>query len=66
LIADELRAGRLLAPISEPVLKTRGYFFYAPQPSSSTAAITALRNWLIGAGNLTEREFPSFLSANRS
>jgi hypothetical protein len=27
LINEELRAGRLLAPISEPVLKTRGYFF---------------------------------------
>ncbi len=66
LISNELRAGRLLAPISEPVLKTRGYFFYVPQPSSSTAAITALRNWLIGAGNLTEREFPGFLSAKLS
>ena len=47
-------------------MKTPGYFFYAPQPTSSTAAITALRNWLIGAGNLTERELPSFLSAKRS
>lgn len=63
LIGSELHAGRLLAPISEPVLKTRGYFFYAPQPSSSTAAITALRNWLIGAGNLAERELPGFFSA---
>ncbi|MGA8756403.1 MAG: LysR substrate-binding domain-containing protein [Stellaceae bacterium] len=66
LVADELRAGRLLAPISEPVLRTRGYFFFAPEPSSNTAAITALRNWLIGAGSIAEREFPSFLSANRS
>jgi LysR family glycine cleavage system transcriptional activator len=66
LIADELRAGGLLAPIRDPVLTTRGYFFYAPEPSSNTPAITALRNWLIGAGGGTEREFPSFLSANRS
>src|SRR5271166_233924 len=50
LIADELSAGRLLAPIRDPVLKTRGYFFYAPEPSSNTPAIAALRNWLIGAG----------------
>ncbi len=66
LIADELRAGRLLAPIRDPVLKTRGYFFYAPQPSSNATAITALRNWLTGAGSIVEREFPRFLSANRS
>ena len=65
LIADELRAGRLLAPIAQPVLTTRGYFFYAPEPSSNTPAIAALRNWLIGAGGGTEREFPSFPSANR-
>jgi DNA-binding transcriptional LysR family regulator len=26
LISDELRAGRLLAPISEPALRTSGYF----------------------------------------
>ena len=66
LIADELRAGRLLAPISEPVLKTRGYFFFAPEPSNNTPAIAALGNWLIGAGRATEREFPSYLSADRS
>ena len=29
LIADELSAGRLLAPIPEPAARTRGYFFYA-------------------------------------
>ena len=66
LISDELRAGRLLAPLGDPVLKTRGYFFYAPQPSSNTTTVTALRNWLTGAGRIAEREFASFLSANRS
>jgi LysR family transcriptional regulator, glycine cleavage system transcriptional activator len=66
LISDELRAGRLLAPIGDPVLKTRGYFFYAPQPSGNNPAIAALRNWLTGAGCTAEREFPGFLSANRS
>ena len=60
LISDELRAGRLLAPIGDPVLKTRGYFFYAPQPSSNATAITALRDWLTSAGSIAEREFPSF------
>jgi len=58
LISDELRAGRLLMPIGDPVLKTRGYFFYAPQPSSNTPAIAALRNWLISAGSIAEREPP--------
>jgi hypothetical protein len=48
------------------VLKTRGDFFYAPEPSNNTTAVIALRNWLIAAGNVAEREFPTHLSANRS
>ena len=46
LISDELRAGRLLAPIPEPAMRTRGYFFYAPEASSDAPAIAALRKWL--------------------
>jgi LysR family transcriptional regulator, glycine cleavage system transcriptional activator len=66
LITDELRTGRLLAPIQDPVLKTRGYFFYAPETNSDAGAVVVLRNWLIGAGGIAEREFPTYLSANRS
>jgi LysR family glycine cleavage system transcriptional activator len=66
LIADELRAGRLLAPIAQPVLKTRGYFFYAREPSRDAPAVAAVGTWLIAAGSLAEREFPTFLAANRS
>src|SRR6201997_4242418 len=50
LISEELRAGRLLAPISEPVLKTHGYFFYVPQATSDAPAIVAIRSWLMTAG----------------
>jgi LysR family transcriptional regulator, glycine cleavage system transcriptional activator len=66
LITDELRTGRLLAPIQDPVLKTRGYFFYAPETNSDAGAVVVLRNWLIGAGGVAEREFPTYLSENRS
>jgi DNA-binding transcriptional LysR family regulator len=66
LIADELRAGRLLAPIRDPVLKTRGYFFYTPEASRDAPALAAVGTWLIAAGSLAEREFPTFLAANRS
>jgi LysR family glycine cleavage system transcriptional activator len=66
LISDELRAGRLLAPISEPALRTRGYFVYTLETSSNVPAIAALRQWLIGVGRLAETEFPAYLSANRS
>jgi LysR family glycine cleavage system transcriptional activator len=66
LISDELRAGRLLAPISEPALRTRGYFVYAPESSSDTSAVAALRQWLVGAGSSAVTEFPHYLSANRS
>jgi LysR family transcriptional regulator, glycine cleavage system transcriptional activator len=66
LIGDELRAGRLLAPISEPTLRTRGYFVYAPEASSDAPAVAALRKWLVIAGRLAKTEFPIYLSANPS
>jgi LysR family transcriptional regulator, glycine cleavage system transcriptional activator len=63
LIYDELRAGRLLAPIREPALRTRGYFVYAPEASSNAPAIVLFRKWLIGAGSFAETELPTYLSA---
>jgi LysR family transcriptional regulator, glycine cleavage system transcriptional activator len=65
LISDELRSGRLLAPIRKPVLKRRGYFFYAPQATHDAPAIVAIRSWLIAAGSLAESEFPADLMPNR-
>jgi LysR family transcriptional regulator, glycine cleavage system transcriptional activator len=66
LISDELRAGRLLAPIREPAMRTRGYFVYALEASSDTPAVAALRKWLAVAGSLAEAEFPTYLSAKQS
>ena len=66
LISDDLRAGRLLAPISEPVLRTRGYFVYAREASSDAPTVAALRKWLVAAGGLAEIEFATYLSANCS
>ena len=66
LIGDELRARRLLAPIPEPVLKARGYFVYAPERSSDAPVIAALRNWLTDAGSVTESQFSTYLTTNRS
>ena len=66
LVGDELREGRLLAPLKEPALRTRGYFVYAREPSSDAPAVAALRKWLVAAGSLTEIEFATYLSANCS
>ena len=66
LISEELRAGRLLAPIKEPALRTRGYFVYALEASSDSPAVATLRKWLVAAGNLAEIEFATYLSANCS
>jgi LysR family glycine cleavage system transcriptional activator len=44
LISDELHVGRLLAPIPEPAMRTRGYFFYVPEGSSDAPVIAALPN----------------------
>src|SRR5437763_2046962 len=52
LVGDELRKGRLVAPIKEPAIRTRGYFVYAPEANSEAPAITALRQWLVNAGSL--------------
>ena len=63
LVGDELREGRLVAPIKEPAIRTRGYFVYAPDTNSEAPAITALRQWLVSAGSLAEAEFPAYLSS---
>jgi LysR family glycine cleavage system transcriptional activator len=62
LVGDELREGRLLAPIKEPTLGTRGYFVYAPETSSGAPAVTTLRRWLVSAGSLAEAELTLYLS----
>jgi LysR family transcriptional regulator, glycine cleavage system transcriptional activator len=66
LVGDELRGGRLVAPIKEPAIRTRGYFVYAPEASSEAPAVTALRQWLVNAGSLAETEYPTYLASNRS
>jgi LysR family glycine cleavage system transcriptional activator len=63
LVSDELREGRLVAPIKEPAIRTRGYFVYAPEGSSDAPVIAALRKWLIGAGSVAESQFSNYLSA---
>jgi LysR family transcriptional regulator, glycine cleavage system transcriptional activator len=63
LVGDELREGRLVAPIKEPTLGTRGYFVYAPEASSAAPDVTTLRRWLVSAGSLAEAELATYLSA---
>jgi LysR family glycine cleavage system transcriptional activator len=65
LVSDELRSGRLVAPIRDPVLKTRGYFFYAPEPMSNAPAVIAIRKWLMNTGSFAERGFPAYLTGRR-
>jgi LysR family transcriptional regulator, glycine cleavage system transcriptional activator len=54
LTSDELRAGRLLAPIAEPATRTRGYFVFAPVAGSNAPTIATFRQWLVAAGKLAE------------
>jgi LysR family transcriptional regulator, glycine cleavage system transcriptional activator len=61
LVAEEVRDGRLLAPISRPVVSSRGYFVYAPAASNDAPAIVALRRWLTDAGRATEAMLPEYL-----
>jgi LysR family transcriptional regulator, glycine cleavage system transcriptional activator len=66
LVGDELREGRLVAPIREPALRTRGYFVYAPETSNAAPAVIALRQWLVRAGNQAEAELAAYLSETKS
>lgn len=66
LVSDELREGRLVAPIKEPAIRTRGYFVYAPETSAEVPAIAELRQWLVNAGSSAEAEFPAYLSSTRT
>ena len=61
LVTEEIRNGRLLAPIRKPALPSRGYFVYVPAASNDAPAIVALRKWLTAAGRVTEAEFPEYL-----
>jgi LysR family transcriptional regulator, glycine cleavage system transcriptional activator len=61
LVAEEVRDGRLLVPISRPVVSSRGYFVYAPAASSEAPAIIAFRNWLTDAGRVTEAMLRAYL-----
>ena len=61
LVAEEVRDGRLLAPISSPLVLSRGYFVYTPAASNDAPAIVALRRWLTDAGRATEAMLPEYL-----
>jgi LysR family transcriptional regulator, glycine cleavage system transcriptional activator len=61
LAAEEVRDGRLLAPISRPLVSSRGYFVYTPAASNDAPAIIALRKWLTDAGRATEVMLQKYL-----
>jgi LysR family glycine cleavage system transcriptional activator len=61
LVTEDVRNSRLVAPISSPVVVSRGYFVYVPAASNDAPAIVALRKWLVAAGRDTEASFPEYL-----
>jgi LysR family transcriptional regulator, glycine cleavage system transcriptional activator len=61
LAAEDIRSGRLVAPIKSPVVASRGYFVYVPAASNDAPAIVALRKWLIVAGHTTQTLLPEHL-----
>jgi LysR family glycine cleavage system transcriptional activator len=50
LIADDLKAGRLVAPFQNPVLPTRNYHVYVPDSRSDDPAVVAFCTWLEAMG----------------
>ena len=65
LVSEEVRDGRLVAPLAEPALRTRGYFVHVPAAGNAAPAIVALRGWLIDAGRATEAAHPAHLASPR-
>jgi LysR family transcriptional regulator, glycine cleavage system transcriptional activator len=66
LVADELRDGRLMAPLDEPALRSRGYFVYGRTADNDGPGIAALRDWLVAAGSQAEARLPRYLASRRS
>ena len=62
LVAEDISSGRLLMPIGNPVVSSRGYFVYSPAASHDAPAVVALRTWLINAGRATEAKLPEYLA----
>ena len=50
LVADEIEAGRLVAPFPGLSLPARGYCWYLPSDKASDPAALAFRDWLIETG----------------
>lgn len=54
LIADDVKAGRLVIPFEGPALPARSYFAYVPEVRADDLAVRRFRNWLCSgtwAGN---------------
>jgi LysR family transcriptional regulator, glycine cleavage system transcriptional activator len=51
LIADEIDAGRLVAPFPGLALPARGYCWYLPVEKAGDPAVLAFRDWLVEAGS---------------
>jgi hypothetical protein len=58
--------GRLLTPIKEPALRTRGYFVYNAETGGERPAVVAMRDSRVGPGSLAEAEYPTYLAATRT
>lgn len=56
LVADELRDGRLVAPLKGPLLKSRGYYIYRPTERRERPGAAAFRRWLKTVGARAEAE----------
>ena len=50
ILADELRSGRLVAPLDGPRLEARGYWRVTPNDRAGDAGVQALSDWLDSEG----------------
>jgi len=50
LVADEIEAGRLIAPFPSLALPARSYCWYLPTEKAADPAVLAFRDWLVEAG----------------
>ncbi|GGF35306.1 DNA-binding transcriptional activator GcvA [Aliidongia dinghuensis] len=59
ILADELAAGRLVAPLDGPKLEARGYWRVTPNGRADDAAVQALSAWLDAEGQAMGAPDPS-------
>jgi DNA-binding transcriptional LysR family regulator len=64
LVGDLLLDGQLVAPVPHMVVTGNNYWAIKPRATRATAAVTRLRDWLLGEAQASERLYADWRRRN--